>query len=1394
MKKSFYSIGFMLLLLMAFDSTAQKTLKVTAPVVTATKQLTPESSVPNYWREVPAAQQPAKQLMRIHPEKYLVYRFDDATLKAQMFALSTDPAKGMVISLPMSDGSFRKFRVWQTPMFPDDLAARYPGIKTFTAEATNDARVTAKIDFTLFGFHAMVFEQGNTSFIDPYDNLNDGYYIAYSKKDVIRPMSQRMRCEVGDPGNINGLVPMPTMQTGLPPLDTKKMSVSKEGGKVGAKATNGWQLRTYRMALSANHYYCQAATGLPTPTIAQCLSAMTTSMNRVNGVYNREFSVQMNFVANEDTLIWPTTTGSINGTDPFDAINSNPGSCISMNQTVCDARIGTSGPTGQYDIGHVFTTGAGGLASLGIVCNASNKARGVTGSSSPVGDPYDIDYVAHEVGHQFGSNHTFNNNSNGSCAGNASSANAYEPGSGATIMDYAGICAPDNLQPNSDPYFNGSSLEQIYTRLIGSEDVCAAKTATGNKLPYVAPFTATYNIPYKTPFELIGPTAIDSAGDTAITYGWFQWNRGDFGNTLANTFVNGPIFRSYQPVYTPTRVFPKIDSVLKGVLTFVSVNNKMGEKAPDTARYLTFRMAVRGILAGNGALNLLDDTIHLNVSTTGSGNGYAGFRVTSQNTTGITYTGGSTQTVTWNVVGTNAAPVNAANVVIYMSTDGGYTWPYTIGTFPNTGTASVTIPNPPSSSTTARIKVKGSGNVFFNVNSTNFTVNPGASTAPITGTFTVCPGGTTTLSDATAGGTWNSTNTSVATIGSSSGIVTGVAPGTTLISYNAASGTVTAIVTVNALPTAGTITGSSAVCIGQTTSLSNAVTGGAWSSSNITIATVNSSGVVSGVSAGTVNITYSVTNSCGTATTTKAMTVSAPTAVAPITGTMSACVGANTTLSDVTPSGTWSSSNTAVATVSAAGVVNGVAAGTAIISYGVTNPSGCVSSATATVTINTLPSATISPTGTVNICTGATLTMSATTGTGLTYQWQVGATNITGATNSTYATSTSGDYRVVITNSNGCVGTSPATTVNVTTGLSVTPSVAFGASPGTSFCNTASPVTFTASSVNGGSAPIYRWYVNGVLSGTGTTYMYTPADADVVKVVLTSNAPCAFPDTAAYSTTMTVSPLVFPAVTVSASPNDTVCTGTIVTFTAPSLYSGTAPIYTWIKNGVNVATGTTYNYAPPVGDDTIIVSMLSNYWCLAATTAVSTPFIIRAETPVSNTVSVTASATSIAAGQVVTFAATAPYGGAYQWFINGIAVPGATSSVYITDSLKNGEVVNCAVTGNRVCALPNTVISAGIVMQVTLSLDELKAGNLKIMPNPNSGSFAINGMVYSADENISIIITNTLGQTVYNGIAMIRNNRVNEHINLESALASGMYFIKLSTTNDHVVLPVVISK
>ena len=237
---------------------------------------------------------------------------------------------------------------------------------------------------------------------------------------------------------------------------------------------------------------------------------------------------------------------------------------------------------------------------------------------------------------------------------------------------------------------------------------------------------------------------------------------------------------------------------------------------------------------------------------------------------------------------------------------------------------------------------------------------------PITGNLGICSGNSTVLSDVTTGGTWSSSNTSVATIGSTSGVVTGVAAGTALISYITASGSTTAVVNVNAAPTDMPITGTMTGCVGSTINLSDATTGGEWFCSNNTIATINSSGVVTCIDSGIVSINYILFNGCGVSEQFAQVIVQSH---SPINGSTNICTAASVNLTDANTGGTWSSSNTAVGTIgSASGHLTGITGGTTVITY--TVPSGCGTTATVNVTAHP----TTSPiTGPTSVAIGSTI-------------------------------------------------------------------------------------------------------------------------------------------------------------------------------------------------------------------------------------------------------------------------------------------------------------------------------------------------------------------------------------------------------------------------------------
>jgi len=605
-------------------------------------------------------------------------------------------------------------------------------------------------------------------------------------------------------------------------------------------------------------------------------------------------------------------------------------------------------------------------------------------------------------------------------------------------------------------------------------------------------------------------------------------------------------------------------------------------------------------------------------------------------------------------------------------------------------------------------------------------------------------------------------------------------------------------VTVNSV-SVSPITGGSSVCIGQTLGLTDATAGGTWSSSAPGTASVNGTGEVTGVTGGTATISYSFTNTCGTAVATDIVTVSAGVAVAPITGTLTMCAGGSTILSDITASGLWNSDNPGVASVTG-GVVSGIIAGTANISYNVTSGSGCITRSVVTVTVNPMPNLTVSPAGSIIICPSGSVLFTASSGAGYTYQWQNGLVNIPGETNATYTATTGGSFEVVVTTSNGCSGTSAAATVTVETGFTVTPSLTITPSLGTILCNATTSETFTANPVNGGSAPSYQWTVNGTVVGTAATYSYVPASGDVVRCLLTSNAPCVMPDTISASLVMTISPMVAASVSITSVHNDTTCTGDTVQFAAVPVNGGTDPTYLWTENGINVATGPYYIYTPHNGD-TLVVTMTSNYPCLLTPMVSSNLFIMHVFTPSVNELAVSVAQSSIISGRVDTFTATASGAGtspSFQWYINGTPVAGATGYRYITDSLKAGQIVSCLETSSFICSEPHQVMSGGIMVSVGPNGVQQLAGSASdftLVPNPNNGSFTIKGSVrFPVDDKVTISVVNMLGQAVYEKTSSAVGGNVNEIITLNNSIPRGVYIVSMTSGGDHVVFHVIVDR
>jgi hypothetical protein len=576
------------------------------------------------------------------------------------------------LTLPLPDGGFGRFQVEESPIMEPELAAKFPQLATYRGVGIDDPAATLRFSVTPHGFHAQVLSPSGRFFVDPHARGDRYHHQVYFGRDARRPEGVDFRCEVhGELERLPDDDPIP-------------------------KAATAVDLRIYRTAVAATGEYTTYHSGPAPPNVADGMAAIVIAMNRVNGVYEREVAIRMVLVANNDLVVYTDPA-----TDPY--TNNSGGTMLGQNQSNLDAVIGNA----NYDIGHVFSTGGGGVANLGVPCRTGWKARGVTGLPNPIGDVFWVDYVAHEMGHQWGANHTFNGSSGSCSGGNRNGPTAFEPGSGSTIMAYAGICSPQNTQLTSDDYFHLVSLQEIvaYSRN-GLGNTCASPLPVGNAAP-VAEAPPGGTIPIHTPFALCGGGS-DPDGDP-VTFNWEQWDLGAAGHP-STPAGNAPIFRTFQAVVVPERVLPRWSDILGNTQT-------LGEILPSYTRTLNFRLTVRDGGPVAGAFGIAATQVPARAEA-------GPFAVTAPNTGSVTWTAGEIETVTWDPAGTAAPPVGCPEVDILLSDDGGasFAWPLATAV-PNEGLAFVAVP--PVASAAARILVRCAGvasGIFFDVSDAEFTI------------------------------------------------------------------------------------------------------------------------------------------------------------------------------------------------------------------------------------------------------------------------------------------------------------------------------------------------------------------------------------------------------------------------------------------------------------------------------------------------------------------------------------------------------------------------------------------------------------------------------------------------------------------------------------------------
>ena len=653
------------------------------------------------WKDVSDTQSLA--LMSENPDTPKQFRllelnetqFSELVAKAPM-EFTSEARTPTVLSLPLPDGRLWRFRIVESPVLSTELADKFPQIKTYSGQSIDDPTATVRFSWTPKGLSALVISEQNTFVIAPSGNNNQ--YLSYFTRDLESKPFECLAPVAGDaPSNAYA--------------DNERAEINVSNGT----------LRRYRLAVTVTTDFIFAVGG-ETVAGSGTIGAVTNYVNNVRAIYEREIGVSFNLVA-----VWNP------GAFGVPMVNGNLQQMGQQNQAFLN-NLFVSGFSGSssYDIGFALgfnpQSPSGLVQSLGCACQSTIKALGAAVVPGPSTNDYGGSVVMiHEIGHMFGAQHTltpifFNDPRYPAvCAQQAEPPTGakMEPGSGSTIMSYAGICPPDNLfTPNAngtpDAYFHIHSLFKIADHK-NAFAACGQSIATGNSPPVITNAGAPATIPALTPFTLTA-AATDPNGDT-LTYTWEEWDPGS------------SIFRSYPPLTNPSRTFPSWTFILNNgnvPPTFIGPFFT-GELLPPVGGFLNFTVTVRDNRSGGAAVTARDVLLPVTVV------GTAGpFKVTQPNTL-VTLPAGGQTTVTWNVANTNVAPIATSAVRILLSTDGGVTFPMVLSnSTANDGSEVVTLPNV--QTTAARVKIEAVGNIYFDVSDFNFTISSVSGTLQLSST------------------------------------------------------------------------------------------------------------------------------------------------------------------------------------------------------------------------------------------------------------------------------------------------------------------------------------------------------------------------------------------------------------------------------------------------------------------------------------------------------------------------------------------------------------------------------------------------------------------------------------------------------------------------------------
>jgi subtilisin-like proprotein convertase family protein len=606
--------------------------------------------------------------------KEVVYEFNYSDLvKALESGKNRNQSKSaeIIIRFPNLKGKLERFKIIESSVLHPNLQAKYPEIKSYKGYGIDSPSAYLRFSISPYnGVSAIILGKNQTIIYQPKkDNLNQ--IVVNNKADLSE--NNTFVCK-------------------------KIASYFDDFSKSRAsKDADDSIKRIYKLALSVTGEYAQANGG----TLASVNSSINASLSNINAVFENDFNVSMMLVEDNDNIIYLNPVD-----DPYTSLGSYNNQLASTLDDVIEEV--------NYDIGHLLGgiddsngNGTGDAGCIGCVCNnggsfasRNHKGSGFSTSSNPSGINFDLDFVAHEMGHQFGATHTWTHD------GNEGTNSQMEPGGGSTIMGYAGITGSTNVQLHSDPYFHAISIEQITTFVKSTS--CATETNTGNTTPTINAGN-DLTLPIGTAFKLVG-TGNDADGDV-ITFCWEQFNEDNAATIYPNpnsTNSNSVLFRSYLPTEDNTRYFPNLSDLRFGV------NASQWEKIPNVNRTADFRLTVRDNKPG-GANNTHDD-IRVTFN-----DAYGPFEITSQNVSETLWESGTNETITWLVNNTNTLP-GAENVNILLSTDGGLTYDIPLASnIPNNGNATIIVPSVPAPH--CRLLVEPTDNNFFAINSTDFAID-----------------------------------------------------------------------------------------------------------------------------------------------------------------------------------------------------------------------------------------------------------------------------------------------------------------------------------------------------------------------------------------------------------------------------------------------------------------------------------------------------------------------------------------------------------------------------------------------------------------------------------------------------------------------------------------------